>query len=106
MAIRLSGPAAPEWDEAGGTEARKAMIKLVDGHTVRCDLDGTRTYDRCAGVCYLDGQDDAAVLVQKGLARDWPPYSGGRYAMTEANAAAAGATIRRNYRLPGYCRRP
>jgi micrococcal nuclease len=91
MAIRLSGLAAPEWDEPGGTEAREAMIELARGRTVRCELDGTRTYDRCAGF-------------YRGLARDCLRYSQGRYAEAERQAAADGATIGRTYTLPGYCR--
>ena len=104
LAVRLSGLAAPEWNEAGGIEAREAMIELVHGRTVRCELDGSRTYDRCAGVCYLDGRDIAGALVSAGLARDCPRFSGGRYAILETQAAAGGATIRKDYRLPGYCR--
>ena len=81
------------------------MIELVQGRTLRCDLDGTRTYGRCAGVCYLDGTDISEVMVQRGLARDCPRYSGGRYAEAERQAAAAGgATIGRTNALPGYCR--
>ena len=77
------------------------MIELVHGRMVRCKLDGSRTYDRCAGVCYLDGRDIAEALVSAGLARDCPRHSGGRYAVIEAQAAADDATIRENYRLPG-----
>jgi hypothetical protein len=101
MAIRLQGLAAPEWNESGGNEARVAMIELVRGRTVRCDLDGTRTYDRCVAICHLDGQDVAAVLVQQGLARDCPRFSGGRYAQAERAAAAEGSTIDEVYTLPG-----
>jgi micrococcal nuclease len=79
LAIRLSGLAVPEWNEPGGTETREAMIGLVHGQTVRCELDGSRTYDRCAGVCYLDGGDITEALVSAGLARVCPRYSGGRY---------------------------
>jgi micrococcal nuclease len=104
MVIRLSGLAAPEWDERGGTEARQAMIELVRGRRVRCELDGTRTYDPCAGICYLDGADISEVMVHRGLVRDCPRYSQGRYAKAEEQAAAAGATIGRSYALPGYCR--
>ena len=56
-------------------------------------LDGSRTYDRCAGICYVGGKDVAAELVRQGLARDCPRYSGGRYAAAERQAAAEGATI-------------
>jgi micrococcal nuclease len=57
------------------------------------------------GVCYLEGMDISATVVGAGLARDCPRFSGGRYQQAEAQVAAAGATIGRTYRLPGYCRR-
>jgi endonuclease YncB( thermonuclease family) len=79
------------------------MIELVHHQTVRCELDGTRTYDRCAGICYLDGTDISETLVRRGLARDCPRFSGGRYATAEHQAAANGATIGRAYSLPAYC---
>ena len=104
MAIRLQGLAAPEWNEPGGTESRKAMIELVHGRTVRCELDGTRTYDRCVGICYLEGQDISEVMVRRGAARDCPRFSEERYAEAESRAAADGSTIGRAYALPGYCR--
>jgi micrococcal nuclease len=106
MPIRLNGLAAPESDEPGGAAATKAMIKLVQGRTLRCELDGERTHDRCVGICYLDGVDISATMVAAGLARDCPWFSGGRYRNTEAQAAAAGATIGQNYQLPAYCLPP
>jgi micrococcal nuclease len=104
MRIRLNGLAAPEGDEPGGGAATQAMLELVQGRTLRCELDGERTHDRCVGVCYLDGTDVSEVMVQRGLARDCPRYSQGRYAEAEVQAAAAGATIGDDYPLPGYCR--
>jgi len=83
MAIRLQGLAAPEWNEPSGKETRDALLELVHGRTVRCELDGSRTYDRCAGVCFLDGEDIAVEMVRRGLARDCPRFSGGRYAVIE-----------------------
>jgi hypothetical protein len=40
----------------------------------------------------------AAAVIALPLAR----FSGGRYAVLEAQTAADGATIRGSYRLPGY----
>ena len=60
--------------------------------------------DRCVGICYLEGQDISEVMVRGGLARDCPRFSGGRFAVAERQTAADGATIRRAYTLPGYCR--
>jgi endonuclease YncB( thermonuclease family) len=104
MPIRLNGLAAPEGDEPGGAAATQAMLELVQGRTLRCELDGERTHDRCVGICYLDGADISEVMVHRGLARDCPRFSQGRYAEAEFQAAAAGATIGEDYPLPGYCR--
>ena len=65
---------------------------------------GEFMHDRRVGVCYLEGKDISATVVAAGLARDCPRFSGGRYQQAEAQVAAAGATIGRTYRLPGYCR--
>ena len=105
MPIRLNGLAAPEGDEPGGDAATQAMVELVLARTLRCELNGEQTHDRCVGVCYLDGADISAEMVAAGLARDCPRFSGGRYQQAEAQAVAAGATIGRTYRLPGYCSR-
>jgi micrococcal nuclease len=104
MPIRLNGLAAPEGDEPGGAAATQAMLELVRGRTLRCELDGERTHDRCVGVCYLDGEDISEVMVHHGVARDCPRFSQGRYAKAELQAAAAGATIGQVYSLPRYCR--
>lgn len=72
------------------------MRQLVDSRELRCELNGDRTYDRCVGICYLDGADIAAELVRPGC----PRYSGGRYAEAERRTAAEGATIRDAYRFP------
>lgn len=93
----------PEWDARGGFEATAAMRELVLGELVSCELDGEATHDRCAAICYLNGTDLSEEMVRMGLARDCPRYSGGRYGAAEQQAAAAGATIRASYPLPGYC---
>lgn len=61
-------------------------------------------YDRCVGICYLDGEDISEILVRRGLARDCPRFSRGRYAEAERRAVSNGATISEVYSLPGYCR--
>ena len=104
MPIRLNGLAAPEGDEPGGAAATQAMLELVQGRTLRCELDGERTRDRCVGICYLDSTDISDVMVLRGVARDSPRFSRGRYAKAERQAAAGGATIGTSYALPGYCR--
>jgi endonuclease YncB( thermonuclease family) len=104
MPIRLNGLAAPEDDEPGGDAATQAMVELVLARTLRCELDGERTHDRCVGICYLDDKDISAEMVRQGVARDCPRFSGGRYRVIEAGATKGGATIARTYQLPRYCR--
>ena len=58
-----------------------------------------------AAVCRVaDGRDVPAMIVEAGLERDCPHYSGGRYADDEDRAAWRDAAIRGMYRLPGYCK--
>ena len=78
-------------------EATRAMIELVKGRTLRCELNGERTGDRCLGVCYLEGRNIAAEMVRRGVARDCSRFSCGRYHDAELKAAPAGATIGRAY---------
>jgi endonuclease YncB( thermonuclease family) len=104
LAIYLQGLAAPEGDEPGGGEASEAMRALVLGHELRRELDGERTHDRCVAVCYLKAEHIGEAMVRQRLAQDCPRLSGGGYRSDEIQAAAAGATIRNSYVLPGYCR--
>jgi hypothetical protein len=55
MPIRLNGLAAPE-DEPGGAAATQAMLQLVQDRTLRGNLNGERTHDRCVVVCHLESQ--------------------------------------------------
>jgi micrococcal nuclease len=80
------------------------MVEMVQGETLRRELKGERTHDRCVARCYLDGVDISATMVRAGVARDCPRFSGGRYAEAERRATANGATIGGIYSLPGYCR--
>ena len=94
--VRLQGLAAPEINEPGGLKAKNALIELVRGQHVTCELDGTTSYDRVVGICYAGGRDLAAVLIRWGFARDCEWYSGGRYQKLEPESAES-------LPLPGYC---
>jgi len=80
--VRLQGIAAPEYrrgqTEAGGREALRALEALAKGKVVRCVLDGTTARRRPVGICYFDGQDLGAAMLEAGFARDCPRYSKGR----------------------------
>ena len=103
VAVRLQGVAAPELRDPLGREAGEAMRRLVLGRVVECVPDGSRSYDRIVAVCFLDGLDIAAWLIGRGLARDCPRYSKGRYRDIEA-AAATHTAILTLYPLPRYCK--
>lgn len=103
QAIRLQGVAAPELGDPLGRESRAALARLVEGRSLACFPDGSRTRDRIVAACEVDGRDLGAALVAAGLARDCPRFSGGRYAALERAAAARGAPITRLYALPDYC---
>jgi micrococcal nuclease len=104
MPIRLNGLAAPEGDEPGGAAAAHAMLDLVDGRELRCELNGERTHDRCVGICSLEAEDISEIMTHRGVARDLSPLQSGDVTpMRSDQAAAEGATIGRIYPLPGYC---
>lgn len=72
------------------------MQSLVLGKSVRCELNGEKTYKRFVGICYLEAKDIGISVIEAGLAIDCPRYSGGRYAEFE--------NPRSGIKLPGYCR--
>lgn len=105
LPIRLQGLAAPERGEPGARAATGAMREMVLGQELRCELDGERTHDRCVAICYLEGADIGEIMVRRGLARDCPRFSGGRYAALEQAAAMEGATIGRRTSCRGTATR-
>ena len=85
--VRLNGVDAPEvvhphydHDDPFGPEARDEMKRIIGDKTVRCELNGERSYERLVGVCFLpDGTDIGAEIIRRGLALDCQRYSHGRY---------------------------
>ena len=104
LPIRLSGLAAPEGDEPGGAGASKAMEQLVLGRELRCELDGERTHDRCAGICYLNGADIAALMVRQRSRPCLSQVTPRRYAEAERQAASRGQRSRQDTRCRGTAR--
>jgi endonuclease YncB( thermonuclease family) len=80
--IRLNGVDAPEvvhpgydHDDPFGPEARDEMRRIVGDKTVRCELNGERSYERLIGVCFLtDGTDIGAEIIRQGLAAGLPSF--------------------------------
>jgi endonuclease YncB( thermonuclease family) len=99
--VRLQGLAAPEISEAGGHKATAALIQIVKGQRVSCELDGTKSHDRVVGICYVEGRDVAAELVKHGLARvQRRPIQGVRNAEWPATSSAVLLCSLRPSRLP------
>lgn len=98
--VRLLGVAAPERSDAGGSAATQFVGQLAEGRQVRCELDGSRSKDRVVGVCFVDAaggvKDIGAAVIEAGLARDCPRFSGGRYKALERPEAAG-------LPYPSYC---
>lgn len=86
--IRLFGIDAPELDHPYGKQAKWALHKLCKGHNVRVKITEEDDYGRTVAQCFLpDGRDLSAEMVKRGLAIDWPKFSGGKYAHLEQSDA-------------------
>ena len=86
--IRLAGIDAPEEDQPWGRKSKWAMYEICKGQVITVELDGTRSYDRLVGTCYLpDGRDIGAEIVKCGLALDLPEFSHGKYRRFEPQGA-------------------
>lgn len=78
--VRLAGIDAPELDHPWGQRAKWALVQMCKGQTVTARIRPELSYDRVVAECFLaDGRDLAAELVRRGLALDWPKFSGGKY---------------------------
>ena len=95
--IRLKGIDAPEMEQrcsragrsyACGETARRVLIDLVSGETVRCRATGRDRYQRILARCTVNGRDIGARMVEGGWAvsygRDYEPEE------TRARSRSAG----------------
>lgn len=87
--VRLNGLDGPETSARASREARSFMVRLLRGKSVSCELSGERSYDRWVGICFVEGNDIAAMAVANGQALDCSRYSCGRYRKHETPAAKA-----------------
>lgn len=82
--LRLAGIDAPELDHPWGQKAKWELVKLCKGQVITAEIEPRLSYDRVVATCYLpDGRDLGAEMVKRGLALDWPKFSGGRYSHLE-----------------------
>ena len=98
QSFRLQGVDAEELSEPMGHAARAVMQGIVAGKTVRCEPDGTTSYNRIVARCFVDGIDVAIPLIAGGWALDCPRYSHGRYRSYELPGS------RDHLSQKGYCR--
>ena len=85
--IRLAGVNAPELDQAWGQKSKWEMVKILKGKVVRVVPNGETSFDRIVATCYIDGDKDiGAELISRGLARDIPAFTGGKYKEYETGA--------------------
>jgi len=96
--VRLNGVDAPELASRAGRDAKRWVVNFLRNRSVKCKLNGDRTYDRWVGTCYADGQDIGAAVIAAGHALDCRRFSGGRYRHLETPAAKS------RLRRATYCR--
>ena len=83
--IRLEGIDAPETAQTClapdgspwpcGRAASKALSAMVNSKDVSCDSTGNDKYGRFLGICYADGQDLNAAMIDAGMAWAFVRYS-------------------------------
>ena len=82
--IRIQGLDAEEMNMPNGPKATVEMRNIIGEQVITCRLDGTRSYNRMVGSCYLpDSTDIARELVHRGWALDCAHFSHGRYRADE-----------------------
>lgn len=82
--IRLFGIDAPEINHPFGRDAKWALISLCKGQIIRAEISEMDAHGRVVAKCNLpDGRDLSAEMVKRGLAIDWPKFSGGVYRSLE-----------------------
>lgn len=97
--IRVCGIDARPQGEGDWLEATVALRDAARAGAIHClpvgagtPCDGRsprRSHSRVVAQCFVNGRDLAAVVARKGLACDWPRYSGGYYARIVGAATCA-----------------
>ena len=82
--VRLAGIDAPELDHPWGQKAKWELVQLCKGQIITAQIEPEKSHDRVVATCYLpDGRDLSAEMVRRGMAIDWPKFSGGKYKYLE-----------------------
>ncbi|MFV2053225.1 thermonuclease family protein [Aliiroseovarius sp. YM-037] len=88
VSLRLAGIDAPELEHPWGQKAKWELVRLCKGQVITAEIEPEISYDRVVATCFLpDGRDLSAEMVRRGLALDWPKFSGGKYSHLEPDDA-------------------
>ena len=92
--VRFDGVDAPERGHPVHDPGITYLVREVwAADSVRCELTGAKTHDREVGTCFLIKggveRNMLQMVVEAGVARDCPRFSGGRYAEFETDASRA-----------------
>jgi endonuclease YncB( thermonuclease family) len=109
--IRLEGIDAPEAGQicgrrlmgtwSCGTEATRALARLVEGKELGCESHGLDKYGRVLGVCFLGRENVNAWMVRQGYAWAFIKYSSS-FVKEEAEARREGAGIWQGDAVPAW----
>lgn len=78
--IRLFGVDAPELNHPNGIRAKRCLMAMCKGQSIRAEVLSIDAHGRTVAICTLpDGRDLSAEMVKAGLALDWAKFSGGIY---------------------------
>lgn len=112
--IRLEGIDAPERSQfcerdgrpwPCGDAARTALVRRVEGRTVRCDVRGRDRYGRDLARCSVGGEDLGGWLVDQGLAQAYRRYSTDYVAQEDAARARRAGAWAGSFEAPEAWRR-
>lgn len=96
--VQLAGVMPPNRERPEHGQAQDLLQSLTQGEYVWCLLIEEERAEPLRGFCYVrGGLDLAGVLVGRGLGRDCPRFSGGRYYLMESKGA------RRSMNMPKGC---
>ncbi|MCB2098626.1 MAG: thermonuclease family protein [Parvularculaceae bacterium] len=78
--IRVWGLDAPERGAPGGAEATAAMTRIALGRRLKCRRRDIDRYGRIVAQCFTEtGEDITAMMIQRGVAREYVRFTGGYY---------------------------
>lgn len=103
LRIRLKHFDAPEYHQDGGWEARRHLVALLDGKSVRIGFSSLDVYGRTLGRCYVNGIPVDWLMIAGGHA--WPATAFGTVLSFYPRLRRKGLWAQRRPIHPAYWRR-